>query len=104
MLTMTGLLCRLWRCTTRTGRGAAGQAEPAEEAVSGDLSSDDLTVIRGVGIASQNRLYTAGITSFAALARASPDEVRESLGTFGRGAKVEAWIKQAGDLAKKRQH
>ena len=104
MLTVTGLLCRLWRCTTRTACGAAGQAGPAEEAASGEPSSDDLTVIRGVGIASQNRLYTAGITSFAELARASPDEVRESLGTLARGAKVEDWIKQAGDLAKKRPH
>ncbi len=57
-----------------------------------------------IGISSQNRLYTVGITSFAALARASPDEVRESLGTLARGAKVEDWIKQAGDLAEKQQH
>jgi predicted flap endonuclease-1-like 5' DNA nuclease len=104
MLTVTGLLCRLWRCTTRSGCSPAGQAEPADDAASGDPSSDDLTVIRGVGNSSQNRLYAAGITSFAGLARASPDEVRESLGTLARGAKVEDWIKQAGDLAKKRRH
>ncbi len=36
---------------------------------------DDLTAIRGIGIATQNRLYKAGIKSHGQLARATPEDV-----------------------------
>ncbi len=62
-----------------------------------------MTAIRGIGIASQNRLYVAGIKSYAQLARASAEEVREILGNQGRVAKVEDWIAQAKELAKEQQ-
>jgi predicted flap endonuclease-1-like 5' DNA nuclease len=59
-----------------------------------------LTAIRGIGIATQNRLYAAGIKTYAELARASPEDVREILGKLARGAKVEPWIRQAEELTK----
>ncbi len=59
---------------------------------------DDLTAIRGIGIAVQNRLNRAGITTYAQLAEAKPEQVREALGKLSRGARAEAWISQARDL------
>lgn len=59
---------------------------------------DDLTAIQGIGITLQNRLNRAGITTYAELAEAKPEQVREALGKLSRGAKVEAWIGQARDL------
>ena len=53
---------------------------------------DDLTAIRGIGITLQNRLNRAGITTYAELAEAKPEQVREALGKLSRGVKVEAWI------------
>ena len=46
----------------------------------------------------QNRLNRAGITTYAELAEAKPEQVREALGKLSRGAKVEAWISQAREL------
>jgi predicted flap endonuclease-1-like 5' DNA nuclease len=59
-----------------------------------------LTDIRGIGIATQDQLYRAGIRSYGQLARASPAEVREILGKFAGGATVEKWIAEAKRLAK----
>jgi predicted flap endonuclease-1-like 5' DNA nuclease len=66
----------------------------------GKSSGDDLTVIRGIGITTQDRLYRAGIKSFSQLAQASSEKIREILGASARGAKVETWIKEAVQLAK----
>jgi predicted flap endonuclease-1-like 5' DNA nuclease len=65
-----------------------------------ESSSDDLTAIRGIGIATQDRLYRAGIKWYAELARATPEEVRGILGKVSWGADVEDWIAQAKQLAK----
>ncbi len=62
------------------------------------VSTGELTAIRGIGIATQNRLNAAGIQSYAQLACATPGEVRKALGEKGRGAKVEQWIRQARKL------
>ena len=95
MVTLTKILCRLWRCATPSqGREQTGPSSNA--------TSDDLTIIRGIGIATQDRLYRAGIKSFSELARSSPEKIREALGKMARGAKVETWIEQAGGLAKGR--
>lgn len=95
MLTLTGVLCGVCGCAVRAVRGkTAGTAEGP-----GQPESDDLTAIRGIGIASQNRLYTAGIKTFAQLARATPEELRRILGEIARGAKVEDWIREAGERA-----
>ncbi len=58
----------------------------------------DLTAIQGIGITKQNRLNRAGITTYAQLAEAKPEHVREELGKLSPGAKVEAWISQARKL------
>ncbi len=93
MFTLTKMLCRLWRC-------AAPDQRRDRTGDSGQSSSDDLTVIRGIGIATQDRLYRAGIKTFSQLAGCSPDKVREILGNMARGAQVETWIADAAGLAK----
>ncbi len=93
MVTLTKILCRLWRCAAPSqGHDQAG--------ASNDPTSDDLTSIRGIGIATQDRLYRAGIKSFSELAQSSPEKIRETLGKMARGAKVETWIEQAAGLSK----
>ena len=58
-------------------------------------SADDLTLLRGIGEATQNRLRLAGIRTFAQLADAGPGDVRKALGDALRGAKVDDWIAEA---------
>ena len=95
MVTLTKILCRLWRCAAPSqGRDQTGS--------SNNSTSDDLTAIRGIGIATQDRLYRAGIKSFSQLAQSSPEKIREALGKMARGAKVETWIKDAAGLVKGR--
>ncbi len=99
MTLLTRMLCRLWRCPA-PGPGRNERAADKAAANSPDeSSSDDLTAIRGIGIATQNRLYRAGIKSYGQLAQASPDDVRKILGRFAGGADVEDWIAQAKQLA-----
>ena len=105
-----GFLCRICRCF-RSGpherrssaiptNDAAGEerAEP-EGQVLDESQVDDLTAIRGFGIVIQNRLNRAGITTYAQLAEAKPEEVQEVLGELSRRTKFEAWINQARELA-----
>ncbi len=100
MLSLTGMLCRFWR-------GAlcgVARKEPQEETAKvapGENKADDLTVIRGIGIVTQNQLYRAGIKTYVALAGARPEELRKVLGDVARGAKIERWIAQARELAGK---
>ena len=101
MAGLAGMLCRLWGCTADGPRRRERAPEKAEPSQSAATSSDDLTTIRGIGIATQNRLYVAGITSYGQLARATPEEVRKILGELGPAAKVEEWIAQARELAEK---
>ncbi len=63
-----------------------------------DDATAGLTAIRGIGITMQNRLNRAGIMTYAQLAEAKPEHVREALGKLLRGAKVEAWISRAREL------
>ncbi len=99
-MALLGMLCRWMRCPA-PGRGKReGTAEKAEASPPDEISSDDLTAIGGISIATQNRLYRAGIKSYAQLAQASPEEVREILGKIARGADIEDWIAQAGELSK----
>ncbi len=99
------LLARMLR---RLRRGAApgpgkreGTAEKAELYQLDETSPDDLTAIRGIGIATENRLFRAGIKSYAQLARASPEEVRMKLGKLAGGTNIEDWIAQAQELSKR---
>ncbi len=100
MVLLTRIL-RRW--LGRPAPGPERRVRAAEEAEAGEppeVSPDDLTVIRGIGIATQNRLYEAGIKSHGQLARASPAEVREILGKSAGGASVEKWIAEAKQFAK----
>ncbi len=100
MTLLTRTLCR-WLGCPAPGPGRRERA--ADKAAANSLdesSSDHLTAIRGIGIATENRLYRAGIKSYGQLARTSPAEVREILGKVAGGATVEDWIAQAKQLAK----
>ncbi len=90
------MLRRLWR---GAAPGPGKRESTAEKAKVYEISLDDLTAIRGIGAATQNRLHTAGIKSYAQLARASPEEVRMKVGKLAEGANVEDWIAQAQELS-----
>ncbi len=70
------LLARLLRrWLGRPTPGSERRERAAEEAEAGEppeVSPDDLTAIRGIGIATQHRLYGAGIKSYGQLGRAAP--------------------------------
>ncbi len=100
MTLLTRMLCR-WLDCPAPGPGRRERATDKAAANSPDeSSSDDLTAIRGIGIATQNRLYRAGIKSYGQLARATPEDVRKILRKFAGGASVEKWTAQAKQLAK----
>ena len=84
---------------TETAPEARAEAEEQAPGERPEGVADDLTAIRGIGITMQNRLNRAGITTYAQLAEAKPEHVREALGKSSRGARVEAWIGQARELA-----
>ena len=99
MTLLARMLCRWFGCPA-PGPGRRERAADKAAANSPDESSSDhLTAIRGIGIATENRLYRAGIKSYGQLARATPEDVREILGRFAGGADVEDWIAQAKQLA-----
>ncbi len=100
MLSLTSILCRFWRGALCGVPRKGPQEETAKEA-SGENKANDLTVIRGIGIVTQNQLYKAGIKTYAALASARPEELREVLGDVARSAEIERWITQARELAGK---
>ncbi len=107
-----GILSRMCRCLAGGPREREPSAKPVGDAVGEERAEaegqapgenpegvvDDLTTIQGIGITMQNRLNRAGITTYAQLAEAKPEHVREALGELLRGAKVEAWISQAQEL------
>ena len=72
--------------------------EPAEYAAS-EAAEDDLTAIRGIGAATQKCLNAAGIRSYAQLAEADPEDVRQALNKRQENTKVERWISRARELA-----
>ncbi len=103
MTLLTRMLCR-W--LGRPAPGPEKRERTAEEAEAGEppeVSPDDLTAIRGIGIATQNRLYRAGIKSYGQLARATPEDVREIFGKSAGGASVEKWIAEAKQLSSERK-
>ena len=76
---------------SRKRRGSLNQARACP--------CDDLTVISGIGIVEQDRLYKAGIRTYTELAQASPEAVRNLLGGLGLGVKVEEWTTRVRQLA-----
>ncbi len=101
MVLLARMLCRLWRCPTPGPGRQEREADNAAANSPDESSSDHLTAIRGIGIATENRLYRAGIKSYGQLARATPEDVRKMLGKLAGGASVEDWIAQARNLASK---
>ncbi len=101
MTLLTRMLCRLWKCPTSGSDRQDRAADKAEANLPDESSPDDLTAIRGIGIATQDRLYRAGIKSYGQFARATPEDVRKILGKFEGGASVENWIAQAKELSKR---
>ncbi len=97
---LSGMLCRLWRCTADCSESSAPPAKQAKPNRSDEGASDDLTVIPGIGIATQNRLYADDITTYARLARTSPEDVRKTVGKLAPGANIEDWIARAAELSK----
>lgn len=97
---LLGLLCRICRCVVANGRNptaaAKGDGSEGKTKVGG---GDDLTAIRGIGIAKANRLNAGEIRTYERLARSTPEELRKILGSRGQGARVEDWIAEAEDLA-----
>ena len=80
------------------GAGAAPEPRTAqsEKAVTAPVP-DDLTVIKGIGPALQNRLRALGITTFADLAAANPDKLMAQLkgGQPLSRARVQHWTEAA---------
>ena len=110
---LMAILCRFCRCLAGRPPEREPSAKPAGEA-GGEARAeaegqapgqgaegvvDDLTAIEGIGIVMKDRLNRAGIWNYAQLAEAKPEHLREALGKFSRGAKIEAWISQAQELA-----
>ncbi len=99
MTLLTRMLCRWFGCPALGPGRRERAADKAAANAPDESSSDHLTTIRGIGIATENRLYRAGIKSYGQLARATPEDVRKILGKFAGGASVEKWIAQAKQLA-----
>ncbi len=63
-------------------------------------AQDDLTLIRGIGPKFAVQLAAAGITSFAALAAATPEQLRDAAkAPTWQQVDYDAWIAEAKDLA-----
>jgi predicted flap endonuclease-1-like 5' DNA nuclease len=86
---------------TSAGPAAKPAAAQPEKTVAPPVP-DDLTVIKGIGPAVQNKLRALGITTFADLAAADPDAIlRQLKGSqpLTRG-KVQAWTEAARERAR----
>jgi predicted flap endonuclease-1-like 5' DNA nuclease len=77
--------------------------DPSGSSATTPPGADDLTRIRGISPKTANRLYEAGILTFAKLANMSPDEIVTRIGSPS-GVSVESvtkrdWIGQAREMA-----
>lgn len=76
------------------------QAKPQGKSVPLDIHRDDLTVISGIGRATEAKLYGAGIFTFAQLADMSDTKLRKLLQQIGINPKhANHWQEQARGLA-----
>jgi predicted flap endonuclease-1-like 5' DNA nuclease len=62
------------------------------------LDLEDLTILPGVGTGIRQRLALHGIETLSDLVETTPEQVRQALGSIGRRADVESWIKGAREL------
>jgi predicted flap endonuclease-1-like 5' DNA nuclease len=90
--------------TLRQGERPPRRPAPAPERSSAEpveVVRDDLTLIYGIGPARAARLYEVGIASFAALAVADNEQLRDILAGVGVStADMETWAEQAALAAK----
>lgn len=56
---------------------------------------DDLTTLEGIGMTAENRLYRAGIRSFADLAASTPERLKKIMGAPRPGISYENLIASA---------
>jgi predicted flap endonuclease-1-like 5' DNA nuclease len=85
------------------GASEQGASRVPEEAVeqqvptAGEIVSDDLTVIKGIGPAVPEKLRSLGIATFKDLATADPDDLLDQLKASlpVSKARVRGWIKAA---------
>ena len=71
-------------------------SEPISMATDMSASGDPLRNLRGIGVTTEERLYAAGITTYAQLADATPEAIRAAIGATGvRRINPEEWIEQA---------
>ena len=86
-------------------RGATRVPEEAVEPTAEEVVPDDLTVIKGIGPAVQEKLRSLGIKTFRDLARADPEALTEQL----KGpqpiskARVRGWIEAARERIRARE-
>ncbi len=94
---MFSLLKLIYRACGRAPRGPDSEEPSGEKAK--EKPPDDLTTIRDIGIATQNRLNTSGIRTYAQLAEATPGDLREILGGRITEGRIKHWIEEARKLA-----
>ena len=94
MFSLMRILCRKW---ARVLCCPNDQERPSQE--NEQKSRDDLTAIRGIGIATQNHLNKSEIWTYTQLAAASPDGLREILSDRVTEGKTKHWIADARILA-----
>jgi class III poly(R)-hydroxyalkanoic acid synthase PhaE subunit len=78
---------------------AAEQAEEADAADDVTPEPDDFTTIKGIGQATQDALYAAGLTTYAQLADATRDRIRDALGADISADRLSGWQRAAADRA-----
>ena len=66
-----------------------------------EATRDDFTAIRGIGLATQAKLNAAGITTYAQLAKATPEQLEEITGRSAARIADDKWASQARKLAEK---
>src|SRR5918994_427712 len=89
------------RAAEPSARSAAEPEAAQPEKTVAPPVPDDLTVIKGIGPAIQNKLRALGITTFADLAAADPDQLMAQLKgsqPLSRG-RVQAWTEAARERA-----
>ena len=85
---------------TDPGTGGATAAAPSRSQIVTPAANDDLTRIKGIGPVFAERLRQAGIDSFAAVAVASPDALRNAVKAAAwQNVDPESWIEEARQLS-----
>lgn len=93
---LAGLGAAAWALRDRMLPQPEISAETAPKFRTGS-SSDDLTLINGIGPVYRDRLVAAGIETFAALGASESEEIAETAGTSSSVAA--GWVKSAQSMA-----